>query len=388
MARAHGLLDQLDTAVVRMDGSGRILQMNSSAEHCLLVSRDRARGHRLEEVAAIPPELRDVISQLPAESHGVRLHELKMENSAYDCTVQRTDEGDLLLEFHNLEWERLRVRLQQRELQTGMLQYLSRNLGHEVRNPLGGIRGAAQMLADELDSDELATLARLIMRESDRIDELIQRFGQPELDLQEVHLYPLLDEALDLLEAEFGEAVAVERDYDPSIPEISTDASALRRVFLNLLRNACQAGASVIRIRTRIEYSHALLQSGASSVIRLDFRDNGQGVPESLRSLLFLPLVTGRRDGTGLGLALSQQIASAHGGLLTFEALEQGSRFTLFLPLGNGSPPSPGRGRSPCRRRPPPPGAPRPPPRSRSPAWPPHPATRRGSGPRRRGRGR
>jgi len=218
-----------------------------------------------------------------------------------------------------------------------MLELLSRNLGHEVRNPLGGIRGAAQMLADELESGEQATLARLIMRESDRIDELIQRFGQPELDLRLIHVYPLLDEALDLLDAEFGQTVSVKRDFDPSIPEIRADAVSIRRVFVNLLRNACQAGASMIHIRTRIEHGHALLQSGPGSVIRIDFSDDGQGVPESLRSLLFLPLVTGRRDGTGLGLALSQQIASAHGGLLTFEPLEHGSRFTLFLPFGNGA---------------------------------------------------
>jgi len=131
--------------------------------------------------------------------------------------------------------------------------------------------------------------------------------------------------------------VRIERDYDPSIPEISADASAIRRVFLNLLRNACQAGATVIRLRTRIEHSHALLQTGPGSVIRVDISDNGLGVPEALRSLLFLPLVTGRRDGTGLGLALSQQIASAHGGLLTFEPLERGSRFTLFLPFVSGA---------------------------------------------------
>jgi len=336
-AQSHGLLDLLDTGVVRLDASGRILLMNSAAEHCLLVSRDRACGRYVGEVADIPRELRDAISHLPEGSQSVRLHDLRIGNSSYDCTIQWTGGHDLLLELHNLEWERLRLRLQQRELQTGMLELLSRNLGHEVRNPLGGIRGAAQMLADELESGDQATLARLIMRESDRIDELIQRFGQPELERREIHVYPLLDEALDLLNAEYGEAVSVERDYDPSIPEIRADASAIRRVFLNLLRNACQAGASVIRIRTRIEHGHALLQSGPGTVIRVDISDNGPGVPEALRSLLFLPLVTGRRDGTGLGLALSQQIASAHGGLLTFEALDRGSRFTLFLPFANGT---------------------------------------------------
>jgi len=105
-------------------------------------------------------------------------------------------------------------------------------------------------------------------------------------------------------------------------------------VFLNLLRNAFQAGATEIRIRSRVDYDGALLQPGISSIVRLDIEDNGCGVPESLRSMLFLPLVTGRRDGTGLGLALAQQIAAAHEGLLTYAPLEPGSRFTLRLPLG------------------------------------------------------
>jgi two-component system nitrogen regulation sensor histidine kinase GlnL len=331
------LLDRLDTGVVRIDRSGRLLFMNSAAEHCLVVSRDRACGQLLGELGLVPQELLDAVAPRPLDNQSVRLHELKLGAGLFDCTVQELEDGNVLLEFHNLEWEKKRLRLQQRELQTGMLELLSRNLGHEVRNPLGGIRGAAQMLADELETGELSTLARLIMRESDRIDELIQSFGQPELERVEMDLYPLLEEALDLLVAEFRETIQIERDYDPSIPPIQGDQSAIRRVVLNLLRNACQAGATVVRIKTRVELSSALLQSGQGSVIRLDVIDNGPGVSESLRPLLFLPFVTGRRDGTGLGLALSQQIAAAHGGLLTFEALDQGSRFSMYLPFANGA---------------------------------------------------
>lgn len=323
--------------IVRLDRTGRVLLMNSAAENCLVVSRDRACGRLISDVADLPDELRDALSHPAGLNQSIRLHELRLGNSLYDCTIQTIEDGNLLMEFQNLEWEQMRLRLQQREVQTGMLELLSRNLGHEVRNPLGGIRGAAQMLADELGSGELATLARLIMRESDRIDELIERFGQPEVDRQPMDLYPLLDEAFALLAAEHGGTVQVERDYDPSIPPLSADVSAIRQVIVNLLRNAYQAGSSLIVVRTRVEYGNSLLQTGQGSIIRLEFIDNGQGVPESLRSLLFLPLVTGRRDGTGLGLALSQQIASAHGGLLTFEALEQGSRFSLLLPLGNGA---------------------------------------------------
>jgi two-component system nitrogen regulation sensor histidine kinase GlnL len=341
-AQAQGVLDLLETGVVRLDETGRILLMNTAAEHCLLVSRDRARGRYIGEVADIPRELRDAIARLPEDSQGVRLHELRIGNGVHDCTIRRIGMGNTLLEFNNLEWEQMRLRLQQREVQTGMLELLSRNLGHEVRNPLGGIRGAAQMLADELESGELATLAQLIMRESDRIDELIHRFGQPELELRQVDLYPLLDEALALMSAEFGPAVEVQRDYDPSIPPISADPPAIRQVVLNLLRNACQAGARTLLLRTRVTHGNTLLQSGPGSVLRLDVEDDGAGVPESLRSMLFLPLVTGRRDGTGLGLALSQQIASAHGGLLTFEPLDNGSRFSLHLPLGHEAVTPPG----------------------------------------------
>ena len=326
----------LDTGVVRLDHSGSIQVMNSAAEHCLMVSRERAVGRNVREMPELPAEIANAVETPPDSGYSLRLHELRMGQDLYDCTVKKTRHGDLVLEFQSLEWEQMRLRLQQREVQTGMLDLLSRNLGHEVRNPLGGIRGAAQMLAEELESGELETLARLIMRESDRIDELIQKFGQPELQKKETHIYPLLDEALSVLEVEFGETVQVERDYDPSIPPIMADDSAIRQVLMNLLRNACQAGASLLLIKTRIEFGNAVLQSGNTSVIRVDVIDNGQGVPESLRSLLFLPLVTGRRDGTGLGLSLSQQIAASHGGILTFKPLEQGSRFSLILPMGNG----------------------------------------------------
>ena len=332
---SSGILDLLETGIIRLDGSGRILQMNAAAQHCLLASRDRATGHSIFEIADVPPALQDALSRAPVSNQVRRLHELKFGGGMFNCTVQSIEGGNFLLELNNLEWEQMRLRLQQRELQTGMLELLSRNLGHEVRNPLGGIRGAAQMLAAELESEDLSTLARLIMRESDRIDELIQRLGQRELDRQPIDLYPLLDEVLDLLAAEFGDTVRVERDYDPSIPSISADSSAIRRVLLNLLRNAYQAEPDVVLIRTRVELGSALLQYNLSSVLRLDVIDDGKGVPESLQSLLFLPLVTGRRDGTGLGLSLSQQIASAHGGLLTFEALNQGSRFSFYLPLIN-----------------------------------------------------
>jgi two-component system nitrogen regulation sensor histidine kinase GlnL len=331
----ENVLDLLETGVVWIGPDGRVDMMNSAAEQALMLSRDRALGRQLDALA-VPAPVREAVLNSDVQDSSLCLREQRMDGGLFDCTVRKTRQDECLLEIHSLEWEQNRRRLQQREIQTGMLGLLSRNLGHEVRNPLGGIRGAAQMLADELESDELEMLARLIMRESDRIDELISRFGQPELQISHCDMYQLIQEALDVARAEFGENIEFERDYDPSIPPLNVDAGAIRQVVLNLLRNACQAGAGHIRIRTRVKHGSAFLRPGQTSAIRLDVDDDGSGVPESLRSLLFLPLVTGRRDGTGLGLSLSQQIASVHDGMLTFEPLLPGSRFSLFLPLGSG----------------------------------------------------
>jgi two-component system nitrogen regulation sensor histidine kinase GlnL len=198
----------------------------------------------------------------------------------------------------------------------------------------------AKELVSELDLPELATLARMIMRESDRIEELIARFGQPSLDPTEADFYPMLAEVVELLRAEFGDKVEIRRDFDPSLPPVHCDPAAVRQILHNLLRNACQAQARVITLRTRVVHAPALLQS-EQAALRVDIEDDGTGVPEALRPLLFLPLVTGRRDGTGLGLALAQQMAAMHGGILTYEprqeAQDSGSRFSLLLPLRTAS---------------------------------------------------
>ena len=336
------VLDRVDTAIIRLDAGGRVQWMNTAAEQCLRLGRERAQGRLMSEMVHLPPEMHDAVAQLHQDGASVRLHEMQLPGGEYDCTVHTDECGGALLELHDLEWEHKRLRLQQREMQTGLLELLSKNLGHEIRNPLGGIRGASQMLANELVAPEMATLARLIMREADRIDELIQSFGQPRMAQDEVDFYPLLDEVLGLMDLEFGCQSEIERDFDPSIPALRGDAPAIRQVLLNLTRNAFQAGARRLVIRTRVEHGGALLQAVTTSLLRVDIIDDGEGVPESLRNLLFLPMVTGRRNGTGLGLALSQQIAAAHGGLLTYEPVRaepgSGSRFSLYLPLEKSHP--------------------------------------------------
>ncbi|MCW8925071.1 MAG: ATP-binding protein [Xanthomonadales bacterium] len=307
--------------------------MNSAAEDCLAIGRERGCGNRLEDIEGIPDSLIQAISTSSGDQRGRHVRECELAGGWFDCTIHPVSEDHLLLEFHDLKWKMQQNKLQQRELQTGMMDLLRRNLSHEIRNPLGGIRGAAQMMAAELDDHELGALAKLIMREVDRIDELIARFGQTELQRGSVDVHYVIQETTQLLQLESFDGVKIIADYDPSIPAIRADAAALRQLLLNLLRNAYQAGANEIVIRSRVDLDGAMLKPGSGSVVRLDIEDNGCGVPESLRSMLFLPLVTGRRDGTGLGLALAQQIAAAHEGLLSYAPLDPGSRFTLRIPL-------------------------------------------------------
>jgi len=323
----------LSTAVVELDEQGRVRIMNAAAEQCLAIGRERADGRPFDDLESISDTLSKAISTSSIDRRGRHVRECELAGGWYDCTIQPLPGQHLLLEFYDLRWQLQQSKLQQREVQTGMMDLLRRNLSHEIRNPLGGIRGAAQMMAAELDDDELGTLAELIMREVDRVDELLARFGQPELKRDSVDLHYIVQESAQLLQMESTDSISIFPDYDPSIPAMSADASALRQLLINLLRNAYQAGASEIVIRSRVDYDSAMLQTGTGGVVRLDIEDNGCGVPQSLRGLLFLPLVTGRRDGTGLGLALAQQIAAAHEGLLSYEPLNPGSRFTLRLPM-------------------------------------------------------
>lgn len=327
------MLNLLSTAVVELDVQGRVSQMNSAAEDCLAIGMERAHGGLFREFDGVPLSLVNAIAVTGQEKHGRRLRECRLAGGWFDCSIQPLPNEHTLLEFYDLKWQKQQNKMQQREVQTGMMDLLRRNLGHEIRNPLGGIRGAAQMMAAELNGSELSTLAELIMREVDRVDELLDRFGRPELELSEVDIHYVLQETTELLLMKSADSVEVIHNYDPSIPTLSADATALRQLFLNLLLNAFQAGAGRVELKTRVDYSGSVLTPGASRVLRIDVMDDGDGVPESLRSMLFLPMVTSRRDGTGLGLALAQQIAAAHEGLLSYEPQHKGSRFTLRLPL-------------------------------------------------------
>ncbi len=209
-----------------------------------------------------------------------------------------------------------------------------RGLAHELKNPLAGLRGAAQLLQRRVDSEDLRALAGLIIGEADRLAALANRLLHHDgaAQLGPVNIHHLLERVAELLQAE-PSPPRLRHDYDPSVPDVHGDAGRLQQVLLNLARNALEAGAQTLGLRTRVEHGLRLGERVLRMALRVDVIDDGAGVPAALRDTLFQPLVSGRADGTGLGLALSREIAHEHGGELRYASRPGETVFSLYLPL-------------------------------------------------------
>ena len=209
-----------------------------------------------------------------------------------------------------------------------------RGFAHEVKNPLAGVRGAAQLLGRRVESAELRELAELIIGESDRLTALADRLlgtrGKPRLVRLNIH--EMLERVAALIAAEEG-APRVRRDYDPSLPAAVGDADRLYQLVLNLARNAVEAGCQTLTLRTRVEFGVRLGERLRRAALRIDVCDDGCGVPSTLAASLYQPLVSGRANGSGLGLALAREIANEHGGELRHGSRPGDTTFTLLLPL-------------------------------------------------------
>lgn len=221
------------------------------------------------------------------------------------------------------------------------MQATLKGLAHEVRNPLAGLRGAAQLLARKRHDPETRPYVEVIEQETARLQLLVERLlaPKPAHALESVNIHEVLERVRLLAESDAGWAVAVIRDYDPSLPPILGDRDRLIQAVLNIVRNALEASASEVRLRTRVDFNHALDAPQTPMSLRVDVIDNGRGVPDELAPQLFLPLVSGRAEGTGLGLALAQEIAREHGGMLSFRSRPGHTVFTLQLPFAITEPP-------------------------------------------------
>jgi len=225
-------------------------------------------------------------------------------------------------------------------VQQGGSRVMARQLAHEIKNPLGGLRGAAQLLERELPSAELKEYTRVIIGEADRLCALVDSLLGPARAVVRapVNVHELIDHVFRLARAEAPSGVAIERDYDPSLPAIRLDRDLIVQAMLNLARNAVQAvgerGQLMLRSRALMNATIGIERHRV--VASLQFEDNGPGVPPELGETIFYPLVTARAGGTGLGLAVAQDIATRHGGIIEFDSRPGRTVFSLLLPMENG----------------------------------------------------
>ncbi|MDI9331158.1 MAG: nitrogen regulation protein NR(II) [Alphaproteobacteria bacterium] len=220
---------------------------------------------------------------------------------------------------------------------------LIRNLAHEIKNPLGGIRGAAQLLQMEVDSRDLIEYTQVIIREADRLQTLVDRLLEPHRKphvVGNVNIHEVCERVRSLILAEFPRGLQVVRDYDTSLPEFRGDLEQLIQTVLNIAHNAAQAlnsrmesGDARITLRTRVARQVTLGKQRYKLALELHVIDNGPGIPSALKDRLFLPLVSGREGGSGLGLHLAQTFVQQHHGLIEFESEPGRTDFKIFIPL-------------------------------------------------------
>jgi nitrogen-specific signal transduction histidine kinase len=258
------------------------------------------------------------------------LHDVVLRDGALAQTLSNLSATPV----HAMAPARLLLSAQFRDTQTAAPELLAREmaraLAHEIRNPLGGLRGVSQLLQAKLP--DYAEYTALLISECDRLAELVQRLLHERptpLDSHNVH--GPIERAMALITHEFPSSVQLQRDFDPSLPDVALDADALTQAVLNLLRNAVEARASRIKLSTRVQHRVELGGQLLKSAVRIDVEDDGHGVPEHLRDRLFLPLVTGKSAGTGFGLATTLAIAERHRGGLRFSSQPQKTIFSLYL---------------------------------------------------------
>jgi two-component system, NtrC family, nitrogen regulation sensor histidine kinase GlnL len=325
---SHAWAGQLSTGIAAVDAGLRLRWINDALAGWLKLGPRSAIGlpaAALLADAEAPAQMRRVLADQQAlQWRGASLHAADGGTLAVDVALQPFEDG-LLLEIHPVAAP---------AALRSPLSATLRGFAHEVNNPLAGLRGAAQLLQRRVDNDDLRALAGLIIGEADRLAALASRLLHHDgaARLAPVNIHHLLERLADLLQAA-PSPPQLRHDYDPSVPELPGDADRLQQVLLNLARNAIEAGANTLSLRTRVEHGVRVGERMLRMALRVDVIDDGAGVPPSLRDTLFEPLVSGRADGTGLGLALSREIAHEHGGELRCSSRPGHTVFSLYLPL-------------------------------------------------------
>lgn len=343
------ILENLTTAVLLFDAKLLLTAINPAGEMLFEVSAKKIRGQHLADLLPRSQRLIKILQETLASRHpftarGVRLTLPGARTITVDCTVTPITDGDrsdeLLVELTQVDRLMRLARDENLLDRQAANRAVMRGLAHEIKNPLGGLRGAAQLLERELPDQALKEYTGIIIHEADRLRNLVDRMIGPHQPLKQhpLNIHEVLEHVRKLVLVETPVGLTIETNYDPSLPELVGDADQLTQAVLNIVRNSVQAmeGRGRIVLRTRIERSFTIGHKRHRLVLRVDIEDDGPGIPAELQEHVFYPMVTGRAEGTGLGLSIAQDISHRHGGLIEFTSRPHQTVFTLYVPLENG----------------------------------------------------
>ena len=356
--QCHFLVENMETSVLLFGSDMLLKAINPAGENLLQASTRALVGRSAEMIFSSSEKCRRTLVAAVRENRVITRRELSLHISpgndiTIDCTVTPVgrDRGgpELIVEITRIDRLIRLARDDYMQSQYEATRNVLRGIAHEVKNPLGGLRGAAQLLDMEISDPELREFTQIIIREADRLSGMVDKMAGPNkmLALQPANIHTITEYVRGLVTAEFPDLVRLESDYDPSLPDIRADHDALVQVILNLSRNAVQAmldapeatdGApNRLIYRTRVTSKFTIGNTMHRMVLRLDIEDNGPGIPKELQDTVFYPLITSKAEGRGLGLSIVQTIISQHGGLVEFTSKPGKTVFSIYLPMDNGN---------------------------------------------------
>lgn len=339
------ILDTLKAALMCLDRERRITYVNATAESLFEHSAASLVGRPFDSLLS-RSEASTISENLAREPISMTEHEAVItlangktfiaDYSIYPDS-ERDPNSDVLLEIRLLDRQAQIAREEFNQLQQLARQQLGRGLAHEINNPLGGIRGAAQLLQRELDNPEWLEYTEVIISEVDRLQALIANMLGPDIRPQRklINIYEVIEHIRKIIQAAEPERIRIHRDYDPSIPLMMADRDLLIQAFLNIARNAVQAidDDGDITLKTRVDRNYTIGQTNHPLVVKIDITDTGSGVSSELGNSIFLPMITDKPEGTGLGLPIAQEIIFRHGGSLQMHSSADGTTFSTILPM-------------------------------------------------------
>ncbi len=338
------MLDNLHTAVIVLDARLHILYMNTCAEMLIGISFKQILNTSLKNIVLDNPGFLEKIEEIaPDEEQSCTIREQTIsfvsgKSALVDYTVSIIEGGNILLEIAQMDHQRRITKEEQFFAQSHAMNNLAKGLAHEVRNPLGGLRGAAQLLEKELDDEDLKEYTKIIIEEADRLQNLVSRIlGDSKYVVKkvDVNIHQVLEHVRQLMLIDNPKGVQFFTDYDPSIPDVCIWQDQFIQAILNISRNAVEAvePGGMVLFCTRIVRQAVIGVHRYKLAVKIDIQDDGAGIDEEIMDSIFLPMISSRPDGTGLGLSISQSIVFRHGGIIECESKPGSTVFSITIPL-------------------------------------------------------